>query len=158
METEDISDILANLFLENELSFIIKSFYTASCARYPILIWNHFNNNCSRTNNNNEAYNLRVDKRSQKHPNIWVFTELCQKEELHASVKYERIENGTIKVRSRNGNDLSRDLVISNAKNTYLQNDQQFDDLEKLLNTVKRLVKVKRYYSYITNKNKIILF
>ena len=112
----------------------------ASCARYPILIWNHFNNNCSRTNNNNEAYNLRVDKRSQKHPNIWVFTELCQKEELHASVKYERIENGTIKVRSRNGNDLSRDLVISNAKNTYLQNDQQFDDLEKLLNTVKRLV------------------
>ena len=38
------------------------------------------------------------------------------------------------------------------------QSDQQFDDLEKLLNTVKRLVKVKRYYSYITNKNKIILF
>ena len=29
METEDISDILSNIFHENELSFVNKSFYTA---------------------------------------------------------------------------------------------------------------------------------
>ena len=40
METEDISDILANLFLENELSFIIKSFYTAK--RNEAIIVNNF--------------------------------------------------------------------------------------------------------------------
>ena len=73
----------------------------SSCAWYPFHVLNHFHKSCSRTNNNNEAYNLRVDKRSQKHPNIWSFIEVCQKEELHASVKYERIENGTFKQRGR---------------------------------------------------------
>ena len=110
-------------------------------VRYPIQIWNHFHNNDSRTNNNNEAYNLRLDKRAEKHPNIWKFTELLQKEELHASVKYERIEDGTLKVRGRRRVDLVRDLTITNAKNTYLQSLCTFDDLENLLNTVKLLVK-----------------
>ena len=104
----------------------------SSCARYPIHVWNHFHNSCSRTNNNNEAYNLRVDKRSQKHPNIWAFIELCQREELHASVKYERVLDGTIKQRGRKRVDILRDLTISNAKNTYLQSNQQFEDLENL--------------------------
>ena len=112
----------------------------SSCAWYPFHVLNHFHNSCSRTNNNNEAYNLSVDKRSQKHPNIWAFIELCQKEELHASVIYERIENGTIEQRGRKIIDILRDLTTINAKKTYLQSNQQFEDLENLLNTVKLLV------------------
>ena len=84
------------------------------------------------TNNNNEAYNRRLDQRSDQHPNIWKFTELLQKEELHLSVKYEPIEAGTLKVRSRNGDDVRRDLAITTAKNTYLLRSCTFDDLEKL--------------------------
>ena len=38
------------------------------------------------------------------------------------------------------GKDVDRDLVISNAKNTYLQSDQQIEDIENLLNSVKLLV------------------
>ena len=40
-----------------------------------------------------------------------------------------------VELRSRIGNDLTRDLVINNAKNTYLQSDQQHEDVENLLNT-----------------------
>ena len=100
-------------------------------VKFPILQWNHFHNECDRTNNNNEAYNLRLDKRTEKHPNIWKFIELLQKEETHASVRFERIEDETLKVRGRKRVDLLRDLNITSAKNTYLQSDRDFDDLEK---------------------------
>ena len=38
------------------------------------------------------------------------------------------------------GKDVDRDLAISNAKNTYLQCDQQIEDIENILNSVKLLV------------------
>ena len=109
-------------------------------VKFPISHWNHFHNENARTNNSNEAYNLRLDKRSEKHPNIWKFTELLQREELHTAVKFERIEDGTLVVRGRKRVDLERDLTITNAKNVYLQSDCEFEDLELLLNTVKKLV------------------
>ena len=164
-EQEDISECLANLFLD-KLQFVINSFYTAK--KNEALIVNKFvyhrktskdkptgvarwvcnvkkcSASLSSLNSDivkiNEAYNLRVDKRSTKHPNVWIFIELIQKEELHVAVKYERIQNGTIKQRSRKGKDVDRDLAISNAKNTYLQSDQQIEDVENLLNSVKLLV------------------
>ena len=110
-------------------------------GRFPIPLWNHFHNDDSRTNNSNEAYNLRLDKRTEKHPNIWCFIELLQKEELHASVKFERIENNTLVIRGPKRVDMRRDLTISNAKNKYLQTDGHIDDLEVYLDTVKLLVK-----------------
>ena len=109
-------------------------------GRFPIPVWNHFYNDDSRTNNNNETYNLLLDKRTEKHPNIWTFVELLQKEELHASVKYEHVEKGTLKVRARKNEDITRDLKISNAKNKYLLTNGELDDLEVYLNTVKVLV------------------
>ena len=45
-------------------------------VKFPISHWNHFHNENARTNNSNEAYNLRLDKRSEKHPNIWKFTKV----------------------------------------------------------------------------------
>jgi len=95
--------------------------------RFPIPLWNHFHNDDSRTNNSNEAYNLRLDKRTEKHPNIWCFIELLQKEELHASVKFERIENNTLVIRGPKRVDMRRDLTISNAKNKYLQTEGHID-------------------------------
>ena len=109
-------------------------------AKFPIKYWNHFHNENSRTNNNNEAYNLRLDKRSEAHPNIWKFIELLQKEELHASVKFERINSDRLKLRGRRRVDLVRDLEITTAKNVYLQSECSFDDIERYLNTVKELV------------------
>ena len=101
-------------------------------AKFQINLWNHFHNENQRTNNNNEAYNLRLDKRSEKHPNIWKFIELLQKEELHTSVKFERIEDGTLKIRGRKRVDLLRDLSITTSKNVYLQIDCTFDDFINL--------------------------
>jgi hypothetical protein len=71
-------------------------------------IWNHWDNIGERTNNNNEAYNLRINKKcgNAPHPNIWHFTELIQHEELLMTIKYEKIENGSIKQRTRKKKDV----------------------------------------------------
>jgi hypothetical protein len=83
-----------------------------------------------------------LDKRSEQHPNVWKFVELLQSEELHASIKFERINDDTLKLRGRKRVDLVRDLEITTAKNVYLQSDSidTMDDLEHYLNTVKQLV------------------
>ena len=70
------------------------------------------------------------------------FVELLQSEELHASIKFERINDDTLKLRGRKRVDLVRDLAITTAKNVYLQSDSidTMEDLEHYLNTVKQLV------------------
>ena len=80
------------------------------------------------------------------------------KEELHASAKYKRIENGTIKQRDRKKIDILRDLTISNAKNTYLQSNQKFEDLENLLNTFKLFVQEFLNRSIFRDFNRLLLY
>ena len=55
------------------------------------------------TNNNNEAYNQRNEKKlgHKPHPNSWIFVELIQKEELFMSLKYIQIESDIYKGPSR---------------------------------------------------------
>ena len=110
-------------------------------AIFPIDIWNHWNKDIgTRTNNNNEAYNFRLDsKLSKSHPNIWSFIEMIQAEESFMAVNYHRIENGNLKSRGRCKKDLIRDLLISNAQNDYLTSMKTYEDLEILLETLSQL-------------------
>ena len=42
-------------------------------AKFPIFLWNHFNNRDPRTNNHIEGYNLKLKVFLNSHPNIWIF-------------------------------------------------------------------------------------
>ena len=89
----------------------------------------------SRTNNNNEAYNHRLDTRlnGKNHPNIWSFIEIIKTEESLMNVNYERVIAGTMKRRGRKTRDVERDLAIANAYGIYLESAITIDDLEYLL-------------------------
>ena len=102
---------------------------------FSLSIWNHWSHLETRTNNNNEAYNLRIEKRfgSKPHPNIWSFIEQIQKEELHMQVKLKQINIDTYRPRGRCKKDITKDLYISNAKNVYLESSKSTEDLETLL-------------------------
>ena len=71
---------------------------------------------------------------SKPHPNIWIFINTIQKEELLTSIKIASLENGNLKTRGRRNNDLLRDLEIVNAKAQYLESEQKDEDLLQLLN------------------------
>ena len=89
-------------------------------ANFPISLWNQFTNSDERTNNNNEAYNLRINKRTgpASHPNIYKFIELMQEEEfLLVQVKFARLSQRILKSKGRNKSDMARDLQIFKAKN-----------------------------------------
>ena len=52
-------------------------------------VWNHWEHLETRTNNNNESYNLRLKKKLEtSNPNVWVCIEGLQKEEVYMSVNY----------------------------------------------------------------------
>ena len=54
----------------------------------------------TRTNNNNEAYNLRLQKKiGVDHPNIQVCVEELQKEEKLIAVNYVLVKDGKKKTR-----------------------------------------------------------
>jgi hypothetical protein len=43
-----------------------------------------------------------INKKKQKHPNIWIFINKIKDEEAAYSLKYLRVENVTLKHRPRN--------------------------------------------------------
>ena len=91
---------------------------------FPTDLWNHWNNmQASRTNNNNEAYNHRLDTRlnGKNHPNIWSFIEIIKTEESLMNVYYERVIAGTMKRRDRKTRDVESDLAITNAYRIYFR-------------------------------------
>ena len=108
-------------------------------AIFPIDIWNHWDNAAigTRTNNNNETYNFRLDTKlkNKSHPNIWTFIEMIQTEESLMTVNYHRIVKGILKSRGWAKSDLMRDLAISPAQNAYLVSMHTYEDLEICLDT-----------------------
>jgi len=109
---------------------------------YDRKLWNHWDTDLkTRTNNNNEAYNLRLEKKlGQEHPNIWIFVEGLQKEEVLISVDYVRVVNGAKKSRGKDKKEIQKDLDIVTAKSIYGNSARSFVDLEKLLDTYINMV------------------
>ena len=67
---------------------------------YHRRIWNHWGTDMeTRTNNNNEGYNHRLQKKIGSDPNIWECVEGLQKEEKFIAIDYVRIESGQKKSR-----------------------------------------------------------
>ena len=98
-------------------------------------LWNHWDTDLTtRTNNNNEAINLRVQKKLsyEQHPNIWVFVEGIQKEEYKISIDFVRVDTGLKKSRGRSKKEIQKDLDIVTAKSVYYNTPRSVCDLEKL--------------------------
>jgi hypothetical protein len=60
---------------------------------------------------------------SQIHPNIWLWVEFIQEEDLHMSVKFEQIKNDTYKGKNRT-NEVRKDNQILIAKVKYLESNK----------------------------------
>ena len=83
-------------------------------------LWNHWDHLDTRTNNNNESYNLRLQKKlGTSNPNVWVCIEAFQKEEVYTSVNYVQVDAGNKKSRGRAKKEIEKDLQIANAKINY---------------------------------------
>ena len=97
--------------------------------------WNQFDNDGSRTNNHNEAYNGKLEKIINKpHPSIWEFVEKIQSEDTHYKLAYYRLISPNLQskkgfaVRNRTVEDINKDLELANLKNRYLRHE--FDAVE----------------------------
>ena len=56
------------------------------------------------------------------------------------SVRYERIDTGIIKSRSRPNKEINKDLAISTAKISFLQCDKSVNSIDNLLDSLRDLV------------------
>jgi hypothetical protein len=101
---------------------------------FKISLWNHWFHMETRTNNTSEAYNFRIVIKlgNSAHPNIWIWIEFVQVEDLQMSVKFESISKEKFRARSRK-TEIEKDLTISNAKLTFVQSDRGYEAIETLL-------------------------
>ncbi len=93
----------------------------AEIEKLPIALWNQFENEGNRSNNNLEGFNFKLNCFMNIHPHIWKFIERLKQEQTHVTLKYLRINNNTLKARGRNSKDIERDLKIESLKCKYLQ-------------------------------------
>ena len=107
---------------------------------FKISWWNDWYHMETRTTNTNEAYNYRIVVKLGKiaHPNIWVWVEFIQQEDLHMSITVEEIKQKKHFGRSRK-QEIAKDLTIANAKCTYLESSRDFDSQSDLLKTLRSL-------------------
>ena len=92
-------------------------------GKFPIELWNHYDNDGPRTNNHIEGYNLKLQKFATcAHPNIWLFIGTIKQEEATYGCNFYRLELGKYKQRGRNKVDMERDIAILLAKNKYISN------------------------------------
>ena len=104
----------------------------------------------TRTNNNNEAYNLRLQKKlSIGHPNIWMFVEGLQKKEVTISIDYIRVSTGVKRSRGRNKKEIQKDLDIVSAKAFYCNSSKSVTDLENLLDIYTNLVPEFYFFNHL---------
>ena len=106
-------------------------------GKFPIAMWNHYDNTGPRTNNHVEGYNAKLNKLLTK-PNIWRFIAKLTNEEANNNIKYVRLEKGTYKSRGRNKADCERDLKIEQAKTKWL--NKELDDLNDYLNLLAHII------------------
>jgi hypothetical protein len=83
---------------------------------FPPFLWNYYDHDGKRSNNDIEGYNKKLNNFFPNHPNIWVFITKLQAEEATATLKFIRIEKDTLKQRGRNKVDVTRDLEIQTCK------------------------------------------
>jgi len=101
---------------------------------YPREMWNQFENNGPRTNNNCEAYNEKLGCVINKpNPNIWWFLDLIKSEDTHFTLAYYRLlgeknKEKDFKERPRNRIEIQKDLELAKLKNRYLK--QELDAIE----------------------------
>ena len=125
------------------INYMLKTWIEGEGAQGPlfkIAWWNHWKHLETRTNNTNEAYNFRlvVKMGTQLHPNIWLWVEFIQEENLQMAIKCASIKLNTYKARNRTA-ELKKDLKISEAKVIYLKSNRGFAAVEALLETYRDL-------------------
>ena len=86
-----------------------------------------------------EELQIMFKKSGEQHPNIWIFVEGLQKEEVLISVDYVRVNNGT-KSRGKDKKELQKDLDIVTAKSIYGNSDRSLIELENLLDSFINIV------------------
>jgi hypothetical protein len=88
----------------------------------------------TRTNNTNEAYNFRITVKlgNKAHPNIWIWVEFIQEEDLQMSIKVESIKQNTYVGRNRTQEN-SKNNTISTAKLIYLESNRDIAAKDILL-------------------------
>lgn len=59
-------------------------------------VWNHFENDSERTNNNVEGFHSMLNKRCQPHPNLFSFIELIKEIQQENKVMMEMLSLGKI--------------------------------------------------------------
>ena len=122
---------------------------------FKIIWWNHWHHIKTRTNNTNEAYNFRlvVKMGSQLHPNIWLWVEFIQEEDLQMSIKFTAIEKDVNKNRSRalEIDWRQKDCDIADAKCDYLESSRSSKDIDEYLAKM-RVLSPKATYDVNLNK------
>ena len=114
----------------------MTSTWVDTCAKFPVPLWNQFDNLDERVYNKNEAYNSRFNKRSgpTAHPNVWKFCDVLQQEEFSlVQVRYESLVQGNFKSKGRNKIDLQRDMDLLKAKIKFLNSTKALEDYVTLL-------------------------
>ena len=96
--------------------------YIDSGCSFPTSLWNQYDNDNKRTNNDVEGYNSKLNKFIKKHPSIWLFILKIREESCAYEVDYCRLELGELRL-GRNKVDIERDLKMQLAKCSYLQNE-----------------------------------
>ena len=101
---------------------------------FKIIWWNHWSHMETRTNNTNEAYNFRITVKlgNKAHPNIWIWVEFIQEEDLQMSIKVESIKQNTYVGRNRTQEN-SKNNTISTAKLIYLESNRDIAAKDILL-------------------------
>ena len=91
--------LLKFIIIENIefINYMLKTWIEGEGAQGPlfkIAWWNHWKHLETRTNNTNEAYNFRlvVKMGTQLHPNIWLWVEFIQEENLQMTIKFALLE------------------------------------------------------------------
>ena len=93
--------------------------------------------------------------RKKLHPNIWIFIEGLQKEEVKMVIDYVRVSTSTKKDRGRNKK-IQKDLDIVAAKAAYGNSTRSFLDIEKLLDIYTNIVP-ESFLFFIGQLNKFTL-
>lgn len=75
-------------------------------------MWNHYDENGPRTNNDVEGYHSKLQKRFGQHPNLWKFITQLKEEEQCQDVRQRRLEANKLVERNRAKVDVERDFKI----------------------------------------------
>ena len=100
-------------------------------------MWNHYNSDDHRTNNNSEGYNSKLSKYFGDHPNIWKFITKIKQEETNVAIKLVHLDNNRLRSRGRNKQDIIQDLKFTQLKCKFLKKEL---NLLEFLDTISSIV------------------